>query len=74
MFDLNYYFVSFDGEIFETAASSKCDHAETYGLANYRGSALTTGSFYNSGCYVRTELYDFGTNQWNDAPDYPFGS
>ena len=39
-----------------------------------KGSALTTGSFWNSDCSVRTEIYDFGTNQWNDAPDYPFSS
>ena len=44
------------------------------GLANYRGMALTTGSSMSSDCYVRTEVYDFGTDQWNDAPDYPFAS
>ena len=65
---------SFDGENFEAVASSKCAHGLTFGLANYQGSALTTGSEFNSNCYVRTELYDFGNNQWNDAPDYPFSS
>ena len=68
------HFLSFDGESFETAASSKCDHDYTFGLANYRGNALSTGSYHNTGCYVRTEVYNFGTNQWNNAPDYPFGS
>ena len=69
----NYKFVfSFDGENFENAASSKCDHDYTDGLAVYRGKALTTGSFYNSTCYVQTEIYDFGTNQWSDVADYPF--
>ena len=62
---------SFDGTNFETAGSAKCDHYVTYGLANYRGKAITTGS-WNSGCSVRTELYDFETDQWNDAADYPF--
>ena len=72
--DLNslYFVFRFDGKDFENVPSSKCDHEETYGLANYRGKALTTGSWFNSGCYVRTELYDFKTNRWNDAPDYPF--
>lgn len=63
---------SFDGEIFEPAESSKCIHAKTLGLANYRGKALTTGSFSKSSCYVRTEVYDLNTNQWFDAPNYPF--
>ena len=67
-------FFRFDGESFETTASSKCDHDFTYGLANYRENALTTGSRYNSDCYVRTEVYNFGNNQWNDVPYYPFSS
>ena len=65
-------YFSFDGENFENAVPSKCDHDRTYGLANYRGKALTTGSASGSSCYVRTEIYDFGTNQWSDAADYPF--
>ena len=65
---------SFDGENYETVASSDCDHDWTFGLANYNGSALTTGSYYNSDCYNRTEIYDFGTNQWNNAPDYALSS
>ena len=70
----NHKFVSsFDGESFENAGSSECDHDLTFGLAVYRGKALTTGSFYDSGCYVRTEIYDFETNQWSFAADYPFG-
>ena len=68
------YFLRYDGETFESATPSKCDHALTMGLANYRGMALTTGSSMSSDCYVRTEVYDFGTDQWNDAPDYPFAS
>ena len=63
---------SFDGENFENAGPSKCDHVWTYGLGNYRQMALTTGSKINSDCYVRTEIYNFETNQWSDAADYPF--
>ena len=31
-----------------------------------------TGSQQHAGCYVRTEIYNLGTDQWNDAPDYPY--
>ena len=68
------YFLSFDGEYFETVAASTCDHALTYGLANYGGSPMTTGSYVDSDCYVKTEIYNFETNQWKDAPDYPYSS
>ena len=66
-----YFYFRFDGENFENASPSKCDHELTYGLANYRGKALTTGS-YNAGCSVRTEIYDFETNQWSNGADYPY--
>ena len=68
------YFLSFDGDNFESVALSNCDHDYTLGLANYRGSPLTTGSALNSGCYVKTEVYNFEINQWNNAPDYPYSS
>ena len=69
------YFLSFDGDNFRSPfTASKCDHDWTFGLANYRGSPMTTGSNWNSDCYVSTEIYDFETNQWNGAPAYPFSS
>ena len=68
------YFLSFDGDNFETVADSTCDHDKTLGLANYRGSPMTTGSHINSDCSVKTEIYNFENNQWNDAPDYPYSS
>ena len=71
------HFLSFDGDNFETVAASTCDHDFTYGLANYRGSPMTTGSFsgqFSGDCGLKTEVYNFETNQWNDAPDYPFSS
>ena len=70
------YFLSFDGDNFETIAVSTCDHDYTFGLANYRGSPMTTGSWYSyqSNCHAKTEIYNFERNQWNDAPDYPFAS
>merc|ERR1719259_30006 len=33
---------------------------------------MTTGSFHNPRCYRRTEIYNIESNQWNDAPDYPY--
>ena len=68
------YFLSFDGVNFETVTSSKCDHGYTLGLTNYRGSPMTTGSAHNTECFVKTEVYNFHINRWNDAPDYPFSS
>ena len=62
---------SFDGVGFTSAAPTKCYH-QWGGLANYKGLAFTTGSDYNSGCYKKSELYNFDTNQWTDAPNYPF--
>ena len=75
LIEKEYFFCfRFDGESFENAASSNCEHEETYGLANYRGLALTTGSITNSDCYNKTEIYNFSTNRWSAAPDYPFSS
>ena len=58
--------------MFDYAASSACNHELTYGLANYRGKALTTGARFTGLCRVMTEIYDFTTDQWDFAPDYPF--
>ena len=63
----------FDGEKLEPIALTKCNHNYSFGLANYRGSALTTGSRWgSSACNVKTEIYEFENGQWNDAPDYPY--
>ena len=69
-----FYFFSFDGDNFEIVAPSKCDHDVTLGLANYRGPPLTTGSLWNSDCWVKTEVYNFETSRWNDGPNYPLSS
>ena len=68
------YFLSFDGENFKTVSSSTCHHDKTNGLANYRGSPMTTGNYYYSDCGTKTEIYNFERNQWNSAPDYPYSS
>ena len=68
------YFPSFDGDKFDTVVASKCDHDWTLGLANYRGSPMTTGSYCNPDCFFKTEVYNSETKQWIDASDYPFRS
>ena len=67
------YFLSFDGDKFETVASSKCGHDLTE-LANYRGSPMTTGSGFIIDCYIKTEVYNFEADRWNDATEYPYSS
>ena len=67
------FFFRFDGETYQSAGSSAYSHKRTYGLANYRGRALTTGC-YSSSCGVKTELMDMNTLRWSIGPDYPFTS
>ena len=70
------FFLSFDGESYQSAGSSEYSHQLTYGMANYLGKALTTGCFAYSGdsCNVKTELMDMETLTWSSGPDYPFTS
>ena len=65
---------SFDGEFFHSAGSSKYAHDYTFGIANYKGKALTTGCSGNEVCYVKTELMDMNILSWSDGPDFPFTS
>ena len=62
---------SFDGDFYHSVESSKYSHDWTYGLANYKNQALTTGC-YSDECGVKTELLNMETLQWSDGPDYPF--
>ena len=64
-------FLSFNGESNESAGSSVYSHHHTYGMANYRGKALTTGC-YDGSCVVKTELMDMETLTWSAGPDYHF--
>ena len=66
-------YLSFDGEKFGTAGSTKVSHKETLGLANYKGRALTTGCSTAGSCGVRTESMDMTTLKWSDEADYPYG-
>ena len=66
-------YLSFDGENFGRAGSTKVSHKETLGLANYKGSALTTGCSTGGSCGIRTESMDMTTLKWSDAADFPYG-
>ena len=63
-------FLSFDGQSYQSAGSSAYSHAYTYGMANYRGKALTTGCSSGS-CGLKTELMDMDDLTWSAGPDYP---
>jgi len=71
-FDLNHSQSchTFDGENYETVASSRYSHVQTLGLAKYQGQPLTTGSYHERS--VKTEIMNLSTGQWEDAQDYPF--
>jgi len=64
---------TFDGEKFGRAGSTKVSHKETLGLANYKGSALTTGCSTGGSCGIRTESMDMTTLKWSDEADFPYG-
>ena len=66
--------LSYDGENFMSAESSKFSHYNTKGLANYLGNVLTTGCYDSVNCYIKTEIMDVSTQQWLDGPDYPFAT
>ena len=66
-------YLSFDGEKFGRAGSTKVSHKETLGLANYKGSALTTGCSTGGSCGIRTESMDMTTLKWSDEADFPYG-
>ena len=64
------YFLSFDGQSYQSAGSSEYSHKGTYGMANYRGKALTTGCATVGSCGLKTELMDMTTLTWSAGPDY----
>ena len=63
-------FLSFDGQSYQSTGLSEYSHGATYGIANYRGKALTTGCYFKS-CGLKTELMDMTTLTWSAGPDYP---
>ena len=65
--------ISFDGEHFGSAGSSKYSHRLVYGMANYQGKALTTGcNDPPDPCMDKTELMNMNTLEWADGPNYPY--
>ena len=74
LIQLFYFLFRFNGESYQSAGSSEYSHKWTYGMANYKGKALTTGCDVASTCGVKTELMDMDTLTWSIGPDYPFTS
>ena len=66
LFDL----LSFDGENYETVASTRYSHVQTFGMAKYQGRPLTTGAYHERS--VKTEIMNLSTGGWEAGPDYPF--
>ena len=67
------FYFRFDGQSYQSAGSSEYSHPHTYGIANYRGKALVTGSSGYSAGSLKTELMDMHTLTWSSGyPDYPF--
>ena len=66
-------FSSFDGETFKTEASTKFPHYYVKALGPYRNSPFVTGhSSETNG--LKTEILNYGSEQWEQAGDYPFSS
>ena len=63
-------FLSFDGQSYQSAGSSEYSHQKTFGMANFRGKALTTGCLGDT-CALKTELMDMETLTWSAGQDYP---
>ena len=71
---LGNFFLSFDGENYQSIESAKYSHKYTFGLANYKGKALAVGCWGgNADCSFATELFDLNTMKWSDGPKFPFG-
>ena len=70
---MNKNLISFDGEKYDSVELSKYSHIWTLGLANYKGSALTTGCNSFGECAFKTELLNMTTQKWSEGPVYPFG-
>ena len=68
--------LSFDGEKYESVFDSIVSHRQTFGLANYKGQALTVGCSRNEDadfngeekCSFKTEILDMSTLKWTDRP------
>ena len=65
-------FLSFDGEQFERLDNSNYDHTYVFQLGIYQNQAFTTGCYYPSNCYFKTEIMNMTTMTWSVADDYPY--
>ena len=69
-----YRIFRFDGEQYQSVSDSIVSHRQTYGLANYKGQALTVGcdrnedSNFNGAekCSFKTEILNMSKLVWSD--------
>ena len=57
----------FDGILFENRTDSAYPHESTYALGSYRNAPFITGGSWS----VKTELFNFESNQWLEQADFP---
>ena len=63
----------FNGETIKTEASSKFPHENVYALGSYRNKPFVTGhDSSNNG--LKTEILNYGSEEWEQAEDYPFSN
>ena len=54
----NMYLLSFDGENYQSIESAKYSHKYTFGLANYKGKALTVGCWYTGVLEIAQKVFE----------------
>ena len=68
--------LSSDGKKYKSISDSIVSHRQTFGLANYKGQAMTVGCSRNEDadfngeekCSFKTEILDMSTMTWTDRP------
>ena len=64
---------SFDGESFQSEASSVHAHTYVKALGSYRNQPFITGGYFDHTSYnVKTEIYDQNINRWTPGLDFPY--
>ena len=64
---------SFDGNNFQSEASSIFPHHHVQALGNYRDSPFVTGhTLIEFG--LKTEILNYATSTWVQADDYPYSN
>ena len=67
------YFSRFNGETFKTEPSSQFPHYKVYALGSYRNSPFVAGHDSSTNG-LETEILNYGSEEWEQAEDYPFSN